>query len=183
MMRWILAAAAALACACSPSDVPSPAPRAALDAASIKPVAAASSVREAKAGEIPAEIVFASSVGDVTFHHEAHFKDFGAKCVDCHHQVDAKALKTPHPEYLHASPVNCQGCHADSGAAKADPGAAKAMQYACSRCHPARPGNIADETLSAKVVVHNQCWKCHTVGTGREASAGCLKCHSGGKTA
>ncbi len=172
MMRWILAAAAALACACSPSDVAPPA----LAAAPAEPVAVAARASEAKAGEIPAQIVFASSVGDVTFHHETHFKDLGVKCVDCHHQIDAKALQTPHPEYLHASTVNCQGCHAGSAAAKA-------VQYACSRCHPARPGNIADETLSAKVVVHNQCWKCHAVGTGREASAGCVKCHSGGKTA
>ena len=51
--------------------------------------------------------------------------------------------------------------------------------------HPgntANPRNIADETLSAKVVVHQQCWKCHPVGTGKEASAVCEKCHSGKKT-
>jgi uncharacterized CHY-type Zn-finger protein len=120
---------------------------------------------------IPAEIGFASSVGDVKFPHQRHISEFGVQCADCHHQIDARPLKTPHPDYLSSSWINCGTCHTESG---------KAVQkaYVCSACHRTMPKNIADETLSAKVVIHKQCWKCHAVGTGKEASKGCEKCHS-----
>lgn len=173
MTRWLLAAATiVLACACTSSNDPPSASRA-VAATPIKTVAIAARER-AKPGEIPAEITFPSAVGEVTFHHEMHFKDLGAKCTDCHHQIEAKSLNTPHPDYLHSSWVNCKGCHDDSGKART-------ADYSCSDCHSVRPANIADETLSAKVVIHAQCWKCHAAGTGKEASAGCIKCHSGKK--
>ncbi len=173
MTRWLLAAAtAALLSACAPDDPP--AARAAPATGTVKTsvAAVAADAPAAKGGEIPAEITFPSSVGEVTFRHEVHFKDLGAQCTDCHHQIEAKALKTPHPQYVQSSWVNCKGCHDESGQAGQ-------ASYTCSDCHPARPSHIADETLSAKVVVHTQCWKCHAPGTGRDASAGCVKCHSG----
>jgi len=123
---------------------------------------------------IPVEIEFASSVGDVKFPHQKHISDFGAKCADCHHQIDARPLKTPHPDYFSSSWINCSTCHTDS---------AKTVQkaYVCSACHETMPKNITDETLSAKVVIHKQCWKCHAVGTGKDASKACEKCHTGKK--
>jgi len=123
------------------------------------------------APKIPAEIKFMSSVGNVTFPHQRHISDFGAKCADCHHQINAKPLKTPHPDYFSSSWINCSTCHTDS---------AKTVQkaYVCSACHETMPKNIADETLSAKVVIHKQCWKCHAVGTGKTASKACEKCHA-----
>jgi uncharacterized CHY-type Zn-finger protein len=126
------------------------------------------------APEIPAEIKFVSSVGDVTFPHQRHISDFGAKCADCHHQINAKPLKTPHPDYFSSSWINCGTCHTN---------AEKTVQkaYVCSACHQSIPKNIADETLSAKVVIHKQCWKCHAVGTGKDASKACEKCHAGKK--
>lgn len=129
----------------------------------------------AGSGAGPLEIAFPSSVGAVTFHHEMHFKDLSIKCSECHHQIDAKARKTPHPDYLKSSSASCSTCHKDAG---------KAVQpvYACSECHRTTPATIADETLSAKVVIHAQCWKCHQVNTGKEASVGCEKCHSGKKS-
>ncbi len=138
--------------------------------------AAQSRASNGGAGAGPVEIAFPSSVGEVTFRHEMHFKDLSVKCTECHHQIDAKARKTPHPDYLKSSTANCRTCHDESG---------KATQavYACSACHRTTPATIADETLSAKVVIHEQCWKCHQVNTGKEASAGCEKCHSGKKTA
>jgi hypothetical protein len=124
---------------------------------------------------LPSERVFPSTVGEVVFHHEMHTKDLAIKCVECHHQINAKQLTTPHPDYFKSSWINCAICHNESGELKRS-------AYACSACHHTNPGNIADETLSTKVVIHKQCWKCHQVGTGKDASTGCEKCHSGKKT-
>ena len=128
----------------------------------------------ADATAIPAQISFPSSVGEVTFKHEAHFKDRGIQCTECHHQINAKKLETPHPEYFKSSWINCGICHNAAGHAQQS-------TYACSGCHRTNPANIADETLSAKVVIHEQCWKCHAVGTDKDASAACALCHSGKK--
>jgi hypothetical protein len=129
----------------------------------------------AAAQEIPSAMNFPSSVGEVTFPHQKHTKDLAIKCVNCHHQINARPLNTPHPDYFGSSWINCRTCHDES-----EKVAQKA--YVCSECHQARPRNIVDETLSAKVVIHKQCWNCHEVGTGKEASDGCEKCHSGKKT-
>lgn len=129
----------------------------------------------ADAGEIPTTITFPSSVGEVTFKHQAHFQDRGIQCTECHHQINAKKLVTPHPDYFKSSWINCGICHNSGGKSKQD-------VYSCSACHRTNPVNIADETLSAKVVIHKQCWKCHAVGTGKDASAGCVFCHSGKKS-
>lgn len=116
---------------------------------------------------MPAEVVFESNVGDVHFPHMLHMK-FG--CTSCHHQVSAGELDTPHPDYLESSWINCGDCHDQDSETVAN-------SYSCSGCHHSEPENIADETLSAKVVVHESCWKCHGSGTGVEASKGCIKCH------
>ncbi|NIP18995.1 MAG: hypothetical protein GWM87_13205 [Xanthomonadales bacterium] len=116
---------------------------------------------------MPMEVMFESSMGDVRFPHNVHLK-FG--CVACHHQVHAGVLETPHPEYMDSSWVNCETCHS---AEPATPG----PYYRCSACHHSEPTDISDETLSAKVVLHQSCWKCHTSGTGAEASKGCVTCH------
>ena len=113
-------------------------------------------------------------MGEITFRHQIHIKDLSIKCVDCHHQINAKRLNTPHPDYFGSSWINCKTCHDES-----EKIAQKA--YVCSECHQTRPKDIVDETLSAKVVIHKQCWKCHEVSTGKEASKGCEKCHSGKK--
>ena len=123
----------------------------------------------------PSERVFPSTVGEVVFHHEMHTNSLSIKCVECHHQINAKPLNTPHPDYFKSSWINCAICHNESGKLKQ-------TAYSCSACHHASPVNIADETLSTKVVIHKQCWRCHPVGTGKDASTGCEKCHSGKKT-
>ena len=124
---------------------------------------------------VPSEISIRSSVGEVTFLHERHIKDRGIECGQCHHQINAKKLDTPHPNYLKSSWISCKTCHNESE---------KVQQkvYSCSECHRTNPGNIADETLSAKVVIHKQCWKCHEAGTAKAASKSCEFCHSGKKT-
>jgi hypothetical protein len=123
---------------------------------------------------IPAEIRIRSAVGEVTFLHRKHIEDRSINCVDCHHQINARKLETPHPEYLTSSWINCKTCHDGSVQAAT-------KSYACSGCHRTNPRNIADETLSAKVVTHKQCWKCHAVGTAKQASTTCESCHSGKK--
>ena len=123
-------------------------------------------------GAMPAVKSFPSSVGEVMFTHQIHVQDRAIKCVECHHQIDAKQFKTPHPDYFKSSSINCDVCHNQSERIKQ-------KAYVCSECHRTNPINIADETLSAKIVIHKKCWNCHQVGTGKEASAGCEKCHSG----
>ena len=124
--------------------------------------------------EIPVERIFPSSVGDVVFKHQVHIQERGIQCTECHHQINAKKLETPHPEYFKASWIKCGICHVEAGKAKSS-------LYSCSTCHQTNTKDIADETLSAKVVVHQQCWKCHAIGTGKEASTSCVKCHAAKK--
>jgi hypothetical protein len=174
MKRLALAAAAALflLAACSPSGHEAAA-REALAVAAADVAVVQTSAPAPDAGGIPAEIRIPSSVGEVMFLHKLHFTDRGIKCVDCHHQINAKKLDTPHPDYLASSSINCSICH--NGAKKTEHTAV----YACSGCHHASPTDVADETMSAKVVIHKQCWKCHAVATGAEASESCVLCHSG----
>lgn len=136
---------------------------------------AANSSAQSATEEPPSERRFSSSVGEVIFHHQMHSRDLAIKCVECHHQINAKKLNTPHPDYFKSSSIKCEICHDESEKIKQ-------KAYSCSACHRTNPLSIADETLSAKVVVHKKCWKCHSVSTGKEASKGCEKCHSGKKT-
>lgn len=108
-----------------------------------------------------------SSVGDVCFPHRTHRK---LGCETCHHQSRAKPLVTPHPDYLTSSWHSCESCH--------DPDTASQKRYRnCLSCHLPDPDNIADETPSSKVALHENCWKCHEKGTGAEASKRCPDCH------
>jgi len=116
---------------------------------------------------MPIDITIESSVGNVLFPHKSHLK---LGCKKCHHQIQAEELETPHPDYLASSWINCQDCHKPDSETSG-------KYYKCSDCHHSEPTNIADETLSSKVVVHQSCWKCHKTGTGAKASEGCSDCH------
>lgn len=120
----------------------------------------------ARRPKLPGDIIFESSLGDVLFPHKVHRR---MGCQKCHHQIRAKDLKTPHDEYLSYSWVTCRDCHDESR----NPG----TYYGCAKCHHSNLENIADETLSSKVVLHKNCWKCHLSGTGAEASERCGFCH------
>ncbi len=175
MIRYFIAVAAAvfLAAVSLPSNTEEvKAGKAASPVKAASPTGVTADGSKSGAGEAPSQIKIPSSVGEVVFNHQKHIADLGIKCVECHHQINAKKLSTPHPEYLKSSWINCQICH--DGSKKAGQAA-----YACSACHRSNPTNIADETLSSKVVIHKQCWKCHAVSTGKEASASCELCHSG----
>jgi hypothetical protein len=177
MIKSFLAAATAifLTAACTPSNNHDVAGKASTTVAPTSGAFAKTRLPRSGVAEIPSEIYFPSSVGEVIFRHQMHIKDLSIKCVECHHQINAKELNTPHPDYIKSSWVNCKVCHDGSGKIKQN-------AYTCSECHQSNPIDIADETLSPKVVVHKQCWKCHPVSVGKEASTSCEKCHSGKKT-
>lgn len=120
--------------------------------------------------DLPNEITLKSALGNVVLPHDVHVKKVKLKCKVCHHQIRAMELDTPHPEYLTSSWVTCQTCHSTNSKNRK-------KHYKCSVCHHSEPENISDETLSAKVVIHKSCWKCHEAGTGVEASKGCSDCH------
>lgn len=112
-----------------------------------------------------------SPVGPANFPHDKHAQELGIECAQCHHETDAKPLAFPHPEYLDELWIDCAICHRKAGSAALGP-------QACSACHREANGDAADETLSAKVVIHKNCWSCHEVGTGKDASATCKLCHT-----
>ena len=117
--------------------------------------------------KLPNVITFESSLGDVHFPHKMHQK---MGCKNCHHQIHAKELITPHEAYLSYSWVSCHDCHNESFETDGS-------YYGCDACHHSNLANIADETLNAKVVIHKSCWKCHETGTGEKASKECVFCH------
>ena len=49
--------------------------------------------------------------------------------------------------------------------------------WSCYDCHDTNLRDIADERLSPKVILHKNCWACHEVETGVEASESCELCH------
>lgn len=107
------------------------------------------------------------------FPHDKHASELEIACVQCHHETNAGPLVIPHKKYFDDLWIDCGICHRAKGAPALEP-------QACSTCHHERNGNIADETLSAKVVIHKNCWSCHEVGKGAEASAVCKTCHKAG---
>ena len=111
-------------------------------------------------------------LGDVRFPHELHYDTLELECESCHHETQATELEIPHQEYFEDFWINCAICHRESPATSGP--------LACSQCHHRSPTDIADETLSAKVVIHQSCWECHEVGTGPQASQSCPTCHTGG---
>jgi len=97
-------------------------------------------------------------------------EDFEIECVECHHEVNAAPLTFPHKDYFDDFWIDCTICHKETGTASLEP-------HHCSACHHSGNGNIADQTLSAKVVIHKSCWQCHETGTGAAASKTCADCH------
>lgn len=124
-------------------------------------------VRPAVPEVLPDIIMFDSAIGDVAFPHTKHQK---MRCSKCHHQIHAAELETPHEDYLEVSWIKCQACHYEGSVDDSS-------YYKCSGCHHAEPENAVDETISSKVVIHQNCWKCHKSGTGVKASKGCSYCH------
>ncbi|NHZ72916.1 MAG: hypothetical protein GWP16_00390 [Nitrospirae bacterium] len=122
----------------------------------------------------PDVIVSPSSVGNVTFAHQMHSEDLEIPCAECHHETDAVRLQMPHQDYLQDFWIDCTTCHHESET--------PACPQACSTCHHSAPHTVADETMSAKVVIHQSCWKCHEVATGSDASRNCSVCHQGAAT-
>ena len=156
----VLLAPAIPALSCTGAPPPGP------SAPGVKAVLAASAQGVPKGASTKAD----PSIPPAVFPHEKHAGEFGVECVKCHHETNAKPLAIPHMDYFNDLWINCGTCHHKAGAEALGP-------QSCSTCHHARNGDIADETLSAKVVIHKNCWSCHEVGTGAGASATCKTCH------
>ena len=122
--------------------------------------------------DVPEVITSPSSAGEVVFPHQQHYEEFEVECKDCHHETDASKLNMPHEDYFDDFWIDCKICHHEGNSGKL-------QAQACSKCHQSSPANIADQTLSSKVVIHKNCWQCHEVNTGKEASESCQLCHSG----
>lgn len=120
--------------------------------------------------QLPDVIRSASSIGEVAFPHQFHFEVLEFECQTCHHEINAAALKMPHEDYFDDFWIDCRICHKSDGSTVSQP-------QSCSNCHHDSPTDIADETLSSKVVIHKQCWECHELEVGQEASQACSECH------
>ena len=111
-----------------------------------------------------------AAIAPAVFPHDEHVDDFEIECDECHHETNAAPLNVPHKDYFEDFWIDCKICHNEAGTTSMGP-------KGCSDCHHSANGNVADETLSAKVVIHKNCWECHDVGTGADASATCADCH------
>jgi len=125
--------------------------------------------------EISSVITSPSSAGEAVFPHQKHIDEFQIECKACHHETDAAELKFHHEDYFDDFWIDCKICHHEKEAAKL-------QAQACSKCHRTLPKDIADETLSAKVVIHKSCWECHAADKGVETSKNCKFCHYGPRT-
>jgi hypothetical protein len=128
------------------------------------------SAQETQEKQLAPVIISPSSVGEVAFPHQFHFEDLELECRTCHHETNASTLRMPHEDYFDDFWIDCRICHRSDGPAVSQP-------QSCSNCHHDSPTDIADETLSAKVVVHKNCWECHELEKGEKASQGCKVCH------
>ncbi len=120
---------------------------------------------------VPPVIKIPSTIGEVSFPHQKHYTELGTACKTCHHETNAINLKVPHPEYFSDVWTNCSNCHHEK--------ITHAGPMKCSHCHKVNPTDFADETISAKVVIHKQCGSCHGLNTGSDATKNCKFCHSG----
>lgn len=111
-----------------------------------------------------------SGWGQSHFPHEYHVSDLAIACIDCHHETNATRLNVPHEDYFEDYWIDCTICHRNEHDLPLEP------RY-CGDCHHDSPNGTADETLSAKVVIHQLCWDCHDQGTGAEAAENCGFCH------
>lgn len=115
-----------------------------------------------------------ATMGQLIFDHPMHAEDLEIDCKECHHETNAPPLNTPHEDYFHDLWIDCNTCHRKAGSPEREP-------QSCYDCHDTKMRDITDERLSPKVILHKNCWKCHEVDTGTEASETCAMCHAGAK--
>lgn len=127
------------------------------------------------AGEEPAAPVEgrpAPMMGELIFDHEEHAEELDLECDDCHHETNAGPLDFPHEQYFTDLWIDCDICHREDGSPDLEP-------RSCYECHDVKLQDVADERLSPKVILHQNCWSCHEVETGVDASESCEQCHTG----
>jgi hypothetical protein len=77
-----------------------------------------------KRPEKPIRIMLMTTAGNVFFDHKAHFTDYGAECVDCHHDISDNTER----------PESCGKCHLPQESEEA-PKRAVAFHKQCIGCH------------------------------------------------
>jgi len=113
-----------------------------------------------------------SIMGDLIFDHEMHAEEMEFDCHECHHEITAVPLGFPHEQYFDHFWIDCDTCHHEAGSPTLE-------ARSCYDCHNKKLRDIADERLSPKVILHKNCWTCHEMETGVEASESCELCHEG----
>jgi Zn finger protein HypA/HybF involved in hydrogenase expression len=113
-----------------------------------------------------------SIMGNLVFDHEMHAEEMELECDECHHETKAVPLGFPHEQYFENFWIDCDTCHHEVGSPNLE-------ARSCYDCHNNQLRDIADERLSPKVILHKNCWMCHEVETGVEASESCELCHEG----
>jgi hypothetical protein len=113
-----------------------------------------------------------STMGELLFDHEMHAEEMELECDECHHETNAVPLGLPHEQYFDNFWIDCDTCHHEVGSPNLE-------ARSCYDCHNTKLRDIADERLSPKVILHQNCWTCHEVETGVEASESCELCHEG----
>jgi len=93
------------------------------------------------------------------FPHQEHVTRHNLECVECITRPTRLRLDTPHDAYLAGNGIECQVCHQGRSLPR-EP------QALLQPVNPVTPTDVADETLSAKVVIHRTCWRCHPMREG-----------------
>ena len=143
------------------------------DSEEVEEESASAAIEAARDGTAPLlERRRSSIMGDLIFDHEMHAEEMELECGECHHETNAVPLGFPHEQYFDNFWIDCDTCHHAVGSPNL-------AARSCYDCHSTKLRDIADERLSPKVILHQNCWTCHEVETGVEASESCELCHSG----
>jgi len=132
---------------------------------------ASEAIESAGQGDSPPAKSRPSTMGELIFDHEEHAEELELDCDDCHHETNAGPLDFPHESFFHDLWIDCSICHREAGSPELEP-------QSCYDCHDTELRDLADERLSPKVILHKNCWECHEVETGVEASESCELCHT-----
>ncbi len=127
--------------------------------------------------DVPARVVMDNNGGRVIFSHQAHARDYGFECADCHHDGLGRE-----------QPLACGSCHPPAFDEKFRAGHGKAFpdDEACLRCHyetPQGPLAAEDRPDTGSIPVraeafHRQCMNCHEESGGPYGEGSCHACHA-----
>ncbi len=113
---------------------------------------------------------------DGTFNHDAHSREYGLYCSDCHHNYQ-QGQEQP--------PQHCTACHQKGMGGGMMPGRKEAFHKQCIGCHenfgagPARTECSACHSPRGRTdALHSQCMGCHEDFGAGPTKSDCSKCHA-----